>query len=43
MTGGVLFPLYGGGGLAGDIVDYAVDAGDFIDNAIGDAGEEVIG
>ena len=37
-----LFPLDGGGGFAGDIVDDAVDAADFVDDAGGDAVEHVI-
>lgn len=35
---GSLFPLDGGGGLRGDVVDYSVDAPDFIDDAVGDGG-----
>lgn len=38
-----LFPLYSGWGLAGDIVDHAVYPGYFIDDAAGDASQEVIG
>ena len=30
----ILFPLDGGGGLGGDVVDYAVDAAHFVDDLI---------
>jgi len=32
-------PLYGGGRLAGDVVDHAVNAGYFIDDAVGDTSQ----
>ncbi len=38
-----LFPFDGAGGFGGDVVDDAVDAGDFVDDAAADAGEEVVG
>ena len=39
----VLLPLYGGRGFGGYIVDDAVDFGHFVDDAVGDAGEKVVG
>ena len=37
------FPLDRAGRLRRDVVDDAVDAGDFVDDAVGDAGEHVVG
>ena len=36
VLGGESFPFDGGGGFGGDVVDDAVDAADFVDDAIGD-------
>ena len=33
------FPLYGGGWFAGDVIDYAVDAGYFVDDTAGDTSQ----
>jgi len=38
-----LFPLDGRGGLGRDVVNDAVDPFDFVDDAIGDAAEEIVG
>ena len=38
-----LLPLDGCGGLGGDVVDDAADAGDFLDDPAGDLFEEVVG
>ena len=38
-----LLPLDGGRGLGGDVVDDAVDAFDFVDDAVGEAGKEGFG
>src|SRR4030042_3280930 len=43
ITGFRLFPLYSGWRFAGDIVDHAVDAGHFVDDAAGDASQQVVG
>ena len=39
---GMLFPLNGGRRLAGNIVNYPVNAFNLIDNAVGDAAHQVI-
>ncbi len=39
----LLFPLDCAGGFAGDVVDDAGDAADFVDDAVADAGEDVVG
>jgi len=36
-------PFDGGGGFAGDVVHDAVDASDFVDDAVGDAGHNLVG
>jgi hypothetical protein len=38
-----LFPLYSGGRLGGDIVDDAVHARDLVNDAVGDACQQVVG
>ena len=38
-----LFPFDGAGGFGADVVDDAVDGLDFVDDAVGDAGEEIVG
>jgi len=39
VLGGESFPLDSCGGFAGDVVDYPVDAADFVDDSIGYYGE----
>ena len=38
----VLFPFDSGGGFAGDIVDDAVDAADFVDDSVGNNAEHFV-
>ena len=40
---GKSLPLDGAGGLAGDVVDHAVDAADLVDDAAADALEHLVG
>ena len=40
---GGLFPLDGGGGFGGDVVDYAVYAADFVDDLVAGVGQELVG
>ena len=40
---GKSFPLDGCRGFAGDVVDYAVDAADFVYDSIGYYGEDFVG
>ena len=37
------FPLDGGGGFAGDVVDDAVDAADFVDDPAGNRAQDLVG
>lgn len=39
----MLFPFDGGGWFGADVVDYAVDASDLVDDVVGDFSEEVVG
>jgi len=40
---GMLLPFDGGGWFGADVVDYAVDASDLVDDVVGDFGKEVVG
>ncbi len=39
----LLFPLDCGWWFGGDVVDYAVDAADFVDDLVADLSEELVG